>query len=201
MAARIGILALQGAFIEHIKMLNRLGVEAPEVRLPAQLEDLDGLVIPGGESTAIGKLAVAYGLMDELKRMAQEGFPMWGTCAGMILLAKDIGRPQPLIGVMDLVVERNAFGRQVDSFEAELDVPALNGVGSKREKGKPFPGVFIRAPSIRRVGKRVEVLATLSQGAIVAAREGRLLATAFHPELTDDTRFHRYFLNMVSKGA
>lgn len=195
---RIGVLALQGAFIEHINMLNLLGVEAPEVRTPAQLGGLDGLIIPGGESTTIGKLAAAYRLLPKLQTLAERGLPIWGTCAGMILLAKDIGTfHQPLLGLMDIKVARNAFGRQLDSFETELTIPTLDAIAKPQEKGKPFPGVFIRAPTIEGVGEGVEVLATLEDGTIVAARERNLLATAFHPELTADNRFHRYFLAMA----
>jgi pyridoxal 5'-phosphate synthase pdxT subunit len=186
---KIGVLALQGAFREHIEALRRLGVEAVEVRLPEQLEGLDGLIIPGGESTAIGKLAVKYGLQEAIARYAQAGRPVYGTCAGMILLSRDVGRDQPLLGVMDVKVERNAFGRQLDSFETGLDIPALGD--------EPFPGVFIRAPKIESVGRGVDVLAKLPGGEPVAARQGNMLVTAFHPELTDDLRFHRYFLAMV----
>ena len=193
---RVGVLALQGAFVEHIEILRRLGVEAVEVRLPQEFDGLDGLIIPGGESTTMGRLAVTYGLLDPIRRMAREGKPIWGTGAGMILLARDIGRRQPLLGLMDIVVRRNAFGRQVDSFETDLAIPALDAVGAPSERGKPFHAVFIRAPLIESVGKGVEVLARLEDGAIVAAREGKLLATAFHPELTEDTRFHRYFLSL-----
>jgi pyridoxal 5'-phosphate synthase pdxT subunit len=189
---RIGVLALQGAFIEHEKILRELGVEAVEVRLPEQLAGLDALVIPGGESTTIGKLAVAYVLVEPIRQMATHGKPIWGTCAGMILLAKDIGgMNQPLVGVMDIVVERNAFGRQVDSFCEDLDAPELAA------GGPPIRGVFIRAPLIKQVGPGVQVLARLPDGRIVAARQENLLATAFHPELTDDRRFHRYFLSLV----
>ncbi len=202
--SRIGVLALQGAFVEHVKMLRRLGAEAVEVRLPQELDGLKGLIIPGGESTTVGKLAVAYGLTEAIKDLADRGKPIWGTCAGLILLAKDVeGLEQPLIGVMDLTVQRNAFGRQVDSFEADTPVSALETVSEAKEKGLPFHAVFIRAPLIVSVGEGVEVLSRLTNGSIVAARQGTLLATAFHPELTDDTRFHRYFLAMVleSEGA
>jgi len=189
---QVGVLALQGAFIEHIHILRSLGVIAREVRLPEQLAGLDGLILPGGESTTIGKLAVAYGLTEPVRRMAAEGLPIWGTCAGMILLARDIGGlDQPLLGLMDIVVRRNAFGRQLQSFVEEIDIPAL-GNGQA-----PFPAVFIRAPWIERVGPGVEILARLPEGPIVAARQGNLVATAFHPELTADRRFHRYFLAMV----
>ena len=186
---RIGVLALQGAFREHIEALRELGVEAVEVRLPGQLEGLDGLIIPGGESTAIGKLAVKYGLQEAIRRYVSTGNPVYGTCAGMIMLSKDVGMDQPLFGLMDIKVERNAFGRQLDSFETDLDIPALGD--------KPFPGVFIRAPRIEDVGKGVEVLAKLQDGTPVAAQEGNIIVTAFHPELTHDLRFHRYFLARV----
>ena len=188
---KIGVLALQGAFIEHIKILCELGVEAVEVRLPEDLEGLDGLIIPGGESTTIGKLAVQYNLMAPLRQFAAAR-PVWGTCAGMIFMAKDIGRAQPLLGVMDIVVERNAFGRQVDSFEVDLDVPALNN-GEPR----PFPAVFIRAPRLVAAQGKAEVIATLPDGTAVAAREGKWLVTAFHPELSADKRFHQYFLSLI----
>lgn len=188
---KIGVLALQGAFIEHIHVLRSLGVEATEIRKPEQLNDLDGLIIPGGESTTFGKLAVAYGLIEPIRAMCIAGKPVWGTCAGMIFLAKDIGRDQPLIGVMDITVKRNAFGRQVDSFEVDLDVPVLEPAG-------PFHAIFIRAPLVERVGQGVEVLARLDDGTIVAARQGNLLATSFHPELTKDARFHRYFLQKLT---
>jgi 5'-phosphate synthase pdxT subunit len=186
---KIGVLALQGAFREHIEALQKLGVEAVEVRLPEQLEGLDGLIIPGGESTAIGKLAVTYGLQEAIQRYAQGDNPIYGTCAGMILLSRDVGRDQPLLGVMDVRVELNAFGCQLDSFETGLEIPALGE--------DPFPGVFIRAPRIESVGDGVDVLARLEDGTPVAARQANMLVTAFHPELTDDLRFHRYFLAMV----
>jgi len=190
---RIGVLALQGAFIEHEQVLQRIGVEACEVRLPEHLEGLDGLIIPGGESTTIGKLAVQYGLMEPIRAMAAAGKLLWGTCAGMIFMAKDVGRDQPLLGLMDVTVQRNAFGRQVDSFETDLDVPAIITPENKR----PFHAIFIRAPLIESVGMGVDVLAALSNGAIVAARQGRLLATSFHPELAYDDRFHRYFVSLA----
>ncbi len=199
--ARIGILALQGAFIEHELILSDLGVEAIEVRLPQQLENIDGLVIPGGESTTIGKLATAYQLRPRLAELAQNGFPIWGICAGMIVLAKRLipFYDQPLLGIMDLTVRRNAFGRQVDSFEADIPISCLDEVATPDELGRPFRSIFIRAPSIEAEGEGVEVLARVSpQGPIVAAQQGSLLATAFHPELTQDTRFHRYFLHMVA---
>jgi 5'-phosphate synthase pdxT subunit len=189
---KIGVLALQGDFSEHQVMLERLGVEVVQVRLPAHLEGLSGLIIPGGESTTIGKLAVAFGLMDALRTFAQQR-AIWGTCAGAIFLSKDIHRNQPLLGLMDIVVERNAFGRQVDSFEVDLDVPALASFGPDHA---PYHAVFIRAPLIEAVNKPAEVLARLPNGKIVAARQGKLLATSFHPELTADDRFHRYFMEL-----
>lgn len=190
---KIGVLALQGDFYEHEQVLRRIGVETCEVRLPQHLEGLDGLVIPGGESTTIGKLAVQYGLIEPIRAMAAAGRPLWGTCAGMILMARDVGRDQPLLGMMDVQVRRNAFGRQVDSFEALLDVPAL----ATPEDRHPFHAIFIRAPLIESVGTGVEELARLQDGAIVAARQGRLLVTSFHPELAGDDRFHRYFISLA----
>jgi len=186
----IGVLSLQGAFREHIQILRRLGAKASEVRLPEQLHGLTGLIIPGGESTTIGKLAVTYGLMDPLREFAA-AHPVWGTCAGLIFLAKETDSLQPLLGVMDIFAKRNAFGRQVDSFETDLFVPVL-------EKGaaEPFHAVFIRAPYITAVRGNAGVIARLSDGTAVAVREGKWMATAFHPELTSDLRFHRYFLQM-----
>ena len=189
----VGVLALQGAFIEHVKTLRDLGVNAVEVRLPEHLDGLDALIIPGGESTTIGKLAVQYGLIEPIRAMAAAGKPVWGTCAGMILMARDVGRDQPLLGLMDAQVRRNAFGRQVDSFEAFLDVPAL----ATPEDRHPFHAIFIRAPLIKSVGAGVETLARLQDGVIVAARQERLLVTSFHPELAGDDRFHRYFVSLA----
>ncbi len=188
---RVGVLASQGAFAEHIAVLRQMGVEAIPVRLPKDLEGLDGLIIPGGESTTISRLMRSYDLMDKIRDLAQNGLPVLGTCAGMILLARNISDSdaEPL-GVMDIVVRRNAFGRQRESFETELSIPILGE--------KPFPAVFIRAPIIERTNNRVEILARLDDGTIVAAREGKLLASAFHPELTDDLRFHQYFLDIVT---
>jgi len=174
-------------------MLRRLGVEAYEVRLPDQLDGLDGLIVPGGESTTIGKLAVHYGLIEPLCEFGQRK-AMWGTCAGAIFLSKDAKRHQPLLSLMDIMVERNAFGRQVASFEADLDVPALLSVDAR---GTPYHAVFIRAPLIESVTGDAQVMATLSDERIVAAQQGRLLATSFHPELTEDDRFHRYFLQLA----
>jgi 5'-phosphate synthase pdxT subunit len=190
---KIGVLALQGDFAEHITMLERLGVAASEVRLPAHLDGLNGLIIPGGESTTIGKLATDYHLLEPLRRFGLEK-AIWGTCAGAIFLAKDIQRPQPLLELMDIVIERNAFGRQVASFEADLDVPALRSVASE---DRPYHAVFIRAPLIEAVMGDAQVLAQLPDGRIVAVQQGRLLATSFHPELTLDDRFHRYFLSLA----
>jgi 5'-phosphate synthase pdxT subunit len=190
---KIGVLALQGAFIEHLARLHELGVETAEVRLPEHLRDLDGLIIPGGESTTIGKLATTYGLIEPLRDFARSK-PTWGTCAGMIFLATDIGIDrQPILGVMDITVNRNAFGRQVDSFETDLTVKPLGEM--------PFHAVFIRAPVVTAVEENatppVEILSTLGDGRIVAVQQGHLLATAFHPELTDDSRLHGYFLDLV----
>jgi len=192
---KIGVLALQGDFAEHLAMLSRLGVQGREVRMPADLEGLDGLIIPGGESTTIGKLAVDYELIDPIRKFGKEK-PIWGTCAGAIFLSKDARREQPLLSLMDITVERNAFGRQVESFEADLDVPALSSVD---EKNPPVHAVFIRAPLIEKVTGKAEALASLPDGRIVAAQQGRLLATAFHPELTGDDRFHRYFIKIIDE--
>lgn len=191
---QVGILALQGDFAEHRLMLKRLGVNAIEVRIPDQLEGLNALIIPGGESTTIAKLAVSYGLMEPLRKFGQEK-AMWGTCAGAIFMSKDAHRNQPLLQLMDITVERNAFGRQVDSFEVDLDIPALQEVDPQ---GKTFHAVFIRAPLIESVQEDARVLAKLTDGRIVAAQQGHLLATAFHPELTGDDRFHRYFLQLAA---
>jgi len=193
---RIGVLALQGDFAEHAAMLRRAGAEVRLVRLPQQLEGLEGLILPGGESTTIGKLATTFGLLEPLRRFATQ-HAVWGTCAGAIFLSKDARRDQPLLGVMDITVERNAFGRQVDSFETELRMPVL------ASPERPFHAVFIRAPLIDGVGKGVDILARLEGpgakggGPVVAARQGRLLATSFHPELTGDDRIHRYFLTLA----
>jgi len=174
-------------------MLKELGVETAEVRLPGHLNDLDGLIIPGGESTTIGKLAVAYDLMEPLKTFGQR-HAIWGTCAGAILLSKDVSRDQPLLGLMDIKVERNAFGRQVDSFEAGLDITELKQATGTDEA---FHAVFIRAPIIESVSGDAKILASLPDGRIVAAQQGHFLATSFHPELTGDKRFHEYFLSLV----
>ncbi|HNR02108.1 MAG TPA: pyridoxal 5'-phosphate synthase glutaminase subunit PdxT [Anaerolineaceae bacterium] len=190
---RIGVLALQGDFAEHQAVLENLGVEVVQVRLPRHLAGLDGLIIPGGESTTIGKLAVDFDLLQPLRLFGRE-HAMWGTCAGAIFLAKDAGREQPLLALMDITIARNAFGRQVESFEVDLAVPALLQVDPV---DRPYHTVFIRAPLIESTGKGVEVLSQLEDGRIVAARQGHLLATSFHPELTGDDRFHRYFLELA----
>jgi 5'-phosphate synthase pdxT subunit len=178
---------------EHISILKKLGVEAVEVRLPEHLEGLDGLIIPGGESTTIGKLAQDYELIGPLRQFGGEK-AIWGTCAGAIFLSKDARRQQPLLELMDITVERNAFGRQVESFEIDLEVPELKNLG---ENNRPFHAVFIRAPLIEKVSPPARALITLEGGHIIAAEQGRLLATAFHPELTRDDRFHRYFLSLT----
>jgi pyridoxal 5'-phosphate synthase pdxT subunit len=190
---KIGVLALQGSFSEHQVMLKKVGIESVQVRLPQHLEGLAGLIIPGGESTTMGKLMVDFGMLEPLRQFGQQ-HAIWGTCAGAILLSKDIHRDQPLLGLMDITLERNAFGRQVDSFEIDLPAPFLTPFNLEEH---PYHAVFIRAPLIERVGSQAEVLLSLSDGRIVAARQGHLLATAFHPELTGDDRFHRYFLEMA----
>ena len=188
---KIGVLASQGAFAEHIAVLRRLEVEAVPVRLPRELRGLDGLIIPGGESTTIGKLMRDYKLVSEIKDLAQSGLPVFGTCAGMILLARKVSDSRlEYLGLMDITVARNAFGRQKESFEAELSIPVLGK--------EPFPGVFIRAPMIEQANGSVVMLSKLADGTGVAARQEKILASAFHPELTDDLRFHRYFLDIVN---
>jgi 5'-phosphate synthase pdxT subunit len=188
---KIGVLAAQGAFAEHIAALKRLDMEAVAVRLPGELRGVEGLIIPGGESTTISRLMTTYDLMKEITTLAGNGMAVFGTCAGMILMARQIsGNSATSLGLMNIRVKRNAFGRQVDSFETELQIPVLGK--------KAFPGVFIRAPKIENCANDVEVLARLADGTIVAARQRKLLVTAFHPELTDDLRLHRYFLDIVS---
>ena len=190
---RVGVLGLQGDFQEHLEVLREIDVDAVDVRKPEQLEDVDALIIPGGESTTISKLSDLYGLTERIRERARQGMPVWGTCAGAIFLAKRVpGRPQTILSLMDMTVERNAFGRQVDSFEADLDVPKL-GAG-------PFHAVFIRAPKITEVGKGVQVLSRLDDGTIVAAQQNKLLATSFHPELTPDHRFHRYLVDLIDRS-
>jgi 5'-phosphate synthase pdxT subunit len=187
---RIGVLALQGDFAEHVHIFRQLGIDACEVRRPQELSGLDGLVIPGGESTTIARLISEFDLLEPLRERAQNGFPVWGTCAGMILLAQRASElEQPTLGGLAIAVRRNAFGRQVDSFEADLEVPALGE--------QAFHAVFIRAPIVEEVDDGVEVLAKLENGTAVAVRQANALATAFHPELTEDDRFHRYFIDMV----
>jgi 5'-phosphate synthase pdxT subunit len=190
---KIGVLALQGDFAEHIVMLRRLKVDTAEVRLPEHLAGLDALIIPGGESTTIGKLSQDFGLLEPL-RLFGERRAIWGTCAGAIFLSRDARRDQPLLSLMDITVERNAFGRQVDSFEADLDVAELK---QGTENPRPFHAIFIRAPIIETVSGSARVLATTPDKRIVAAQQGHLLATSFHPELTGDTRFHEYFLSIA----
>jgi len=191
---KIGVLALQGDFAEHQVMLKGLGVESVQVRLAEHLEGLSGLIIPGGESTTIGKLAEDFQMIAPLRQFGHQ-HAIWGTCAGAIFLSKDIHRQQPLLQLMDITVERNAFGRQVDSFEIDLDVPCL-GFKSGDHSVCPFHAVFIRAPLIETVGGDAQVLSRLPDGRIVAAQQGLWLATSFHPELTGDDRFHRYFLEL-----
>jgi 5'-phosphate synthase pdxT subunit len=189
---KIGVLALQGAFAEHIAILKTLGVDTAEVRLPEELDDIDGLIIPGGESTTITKLMLNYELADKIKKLASDGMPMMGTCAGMIMLALKVDKNTSLpTGVMNIAVKRNAFGRQVDSFEIDLDIPAIGD--------KPYHAIFIRAPKIDSAGPNVEIISKLPDGTIVAAKEGNLMVLAFHPELTDDKRLHEYFLDIVNK--
>jgi len=186
----IGVLALQGAFREHRLMLERCGVQTLEIRKPEELDQVQGLVIPGGESTTIGKLMVEWGLMDKIKARAAQGMAIYGTCAGMILLAKEIvGSDQPRLALMDITVQRNAFGRQRESFEAEMNVPEFGNEAMR--------AVFIRAPYIEKAGPGVQVLAKVNER-IVIARQGQFLATSFHPELTNDERVHRYFVEMVA---
>ncbi|MEN6298464.1 MAG: pyridoxal 5'-phosphate synthase glutaminase subunit PdxT [Anaerolineaceae bacterium] len=190
---KIGVLALQGDFAEHIAVIRRLGVEAIEVRIPKQLEGLNGLIIPGGESTTIGKLAVDFNMLEPLRQYGKEN-PVWGTCAGAIFISKDAHHRQPLLELMDITVERNAFGRQVASFEVDVEVPMLEKV---QPGGGPFHAIFIRAPLIEAVHGQAQALACLEDGRIVAAQQGHWLATVFHPELTTDDRFHRYFLQLA----
>ncbi len=190
---RIGVLAVQGAFAEHLAVLRKLKSEALPVRLPLELISLDGLIIPGGESTTISRLMRDYNLSDKIRKLAESGLPILGTCAGLIILAKEISDSKvETLGLMDIIVRRNAFGRQRESFEAELAIPALGE--------KPFPGVFIRAPIIEQANGNVAVLSRLDNVTIVAARQEKLIATAFHPELTSDLRLHKYFMDIISNS-
>lgn len=191
---KVGVLALQGDVREHVAALSDLGLDAHQVRLPKHLEDLQGLIIPGGESTTIGKLMVIFDLLEPIRQRIQaRQMAVWGTCAGMILLAKDVGQDvQPLLGVMDTRIRRNAFGSQVDSFETEVSVSCL--------VGDPFPAVFIRAPKVDAVGPSVKVLGSLpADGSIVAIQQDLMLATAFHPEIVSDRRLHQYFLSLCAQ--
>ncbi len=190
---KIGVLALQGDFSEHIVVLKQLGVETAEVRLAGQLDDLNGLIIPGGESTTIGKLAEDFGLMEPLRAFGRER-AIWGTCAGAIFLSKDARRTQPLLKLMDITVERNAFGSQANSFETDLDIAPLQQATATNH---PYHAVFIRAPIIESVSGSASILSALPDGRIVAAQQGKLLATSFHPELTPDKRFHEYFISLA----
>lgn len=189
---RIGVLAVQGAFIEHVRVLRSIGVEPVEVRLPEHLDGISGLILPGGESTAMRKLVHRWGLQQPILDLAERGVPLFGTCAGMILLAREIvGGEEPVFPLLDVTVERNAFGRQLESFEEDVSVPVL-GDG-------PVHGVFIRAPVVERVGPNVDILARLDDGRVVAVRERNVVATAFHPELAGETRFHRLVATMASE--
>jgi 5'-phosphate synthase pdxT subunit len=188
---KIGVLALQGAFAEHISVLNQLDVEALPIRSSQELSHLDGLIIPGGESTTISKLMLNYNITSEIKGRAVDGFPIFGTCAGMVLMASTIADPDVVpLGILDMEVQRNYFGRQRDSFHTRLSIPTLGE--------KPFPCIFIRAPVVKRINNGIETLANLNDGTIVAVKQKKLLATAFHPELTSDLRFHQYFLSIVN---
>lgn len=189
---RIGVLAIQGDVAEHLRAIAAAGGIGSRVRRPADLASVDGLILPGGESTTMGMLGSEAGLLAAIRERLSGGMPAWGTCAGLILLARDVGREQPLIGGLDVTVARNAFGRQVDSFEVDLDIAGL--------AGGPFRAVFIRAPVVRAAGPGVEVLARLDDGTIVAVRQGRLLGTSFHPELTGDPRLHALFVGMVAES-
>ena len=187
----IGVLAIQGDFIEHINILQTLGVECREIRLPEQLSDVDGLIIPGGESTTLSRLLTRYDLRQPIKKLATDGKPLWGTCAGMIMMASEITENDPLpLEIMDIGVQRNAFGRQIDSFEQELEITGFDET--------PYHAIFIRAPVIKRVGSGVSIMASLQDGRPVAVQQANLMATSFHPELTKDSRFHTHFLNLNS---
>ena len=187
----IGVLAIQGDFIEHINILQTLGVECREIRLPEQLSDVDGLIIPGGESTTLSRLLTRYDLRQPIKKLATDGKPLWGTCAGMIMMASEITENDPVpLEIMDIGVQRNAFGRQIDSFEQELEITGFDET--------PYHAIFIRAPVIKRVGSGVSIMASLQDGRPVAVQQSNLMATSFHPELTKDSRFHTHFLNLNS---
>ncbi len=190
----VGVLAIQGDFAEHIAVLSKIGVTAREVRLPEHLDSLDGLIIPGGESTTLSRLISIYSMREPIEQMSRHGKAIWGTCAGMIMVAQEITEDDPVtLNVMGISVLRNGFGRQVDSFKQDLQVI---------DRGPtPFHGVFIRAPVITRVGREVIVMATLPDGQAVAVRQGNLLATSFHPELTGDSRFHQYFLDLIPQES
>lgn len=189
---KVAVLALQGTFIEHIRILRQLGVEATAIRLPQEVDSLDGLIIPGGESTTILRLMQSFGLIEPIREMAGGGLAIWGTCAGVVLLAKNVSNYEmETLGLMDTKVRRNAFGRQIDSFETDLEIPAVGQ--------KSFHAVFIRAPVIEQAEARVEIMARLPDGTIVAARQDHLLTSTFHPEFTDDPRFHSYFLSMINR--
>ncbi len=191
---KIGVLAVQGDFAEHLALLRKLGVDGQEVRLPEHLKGMDGLIIPGGESTTLGRLMSIYHLREPIEQMARQGKSIWGTCAGMIMMAHEITEEDPVpLQLVDIGVHRNACGRQVDSFEQDLEIAGFDHV--------PFHGIFIRSPVINRVGRDVKVLAALSEDQPVAVRQGCMLATAFHPELTNDTRFHRLFLDLISEES
>lgn len=190
---KLGILALQGAFIEHVNILQSMGVETVVARLPSDLEDIDGLIIPGGESTTISRLMRDFGLRQVVCDLAKKGVPIWGICAGLVLLGRDVANSDiETLGILDIGARRNAFGRQIDSFETELEIPELGQ--------EPFHAVFIRGPIIEQMGHGVKVLAKLSDGKPVAVRQKMVLVCAFHPELTMDVRFHEYFLKMVDSG-
>ena len=187
----IGVLAIQGDFIEHINILQTLGVECREIRLPGQLSDVDGLIIPGGESTTLSRLLTRYNLRQPIKQLATDGKPLWGTCAGMIMMASEITENDPVpLEIMDIGVQRNAFGRQIASFEQDLEITGFDET--------PYHAIFIRAPVIKRVGSGVSIMASLQDGRPVAVQQANLMATSFHPELTKDSRFHTHFLNLNS---
>ena len=191
---RIGVLALQGAFREHVATLDAIGVDGVEVRLPADLDGVSGLILPGGETTTMRRLIARWGLREPILDLARAGAPLFGTCAGMIILARTIaGGEEPILPLLDVVVERNAFGRQLDSFETDLDVPVLGD--------RPVHAIFIRAPIVEEVGPGVDVLARLDDGRIVAVRQRNVIATAFHPELAGETRFHRLVATMAAEHA